>query len=167
MPAARARADAGSLSHARGDTRADAHRSGDSRSGIRELAGRAANAGRLALCLPADRNARGVRNRPHADTVELIIRCDLTTRRVGIARSGRASGQVEMLIRTETQDRTLTATPVNAAAPLLTVELSANDRLLDAIAFSKGRFAVETPGTNGLYAPAYPEITRVMEDCRG
>ncbi|MDE1467947.1 hypothetical protein [Aurantiacibacter sp. D1-12] len=101
------------------------------------------------------------------DTVELIIRCDLATRRVGIARSGRANGQVEMLIRTETQDRTLTATPVNAAAPLLTVELSARDSLLDAIVFSKGRFAVEAPGTNGLYAPAYPEITRVMEDCRG
>ena len=100
------------------------------------------------------------------DTVELIIRCDLSTRRVGIARSGSANGQVEMLVRTETQDRTLTATPMGGVAPLITVQLSANDNLLDAIAFSKGRFAVVTPGTNALYAPAYPEITRVMEDCR-
>ncbi len=101
------------------------------------------------------------------DTVELIIRCDLATRLIGIARSGSASGQVEMLIRTETQDRTLTATPMSGAAPLITVELSANDSLLDAIAFSKGRFALLTPRTSPLYAPAYPEITRVMEDCRG
>lgn len=100
------------------------------------------------------------------DTVELIIRCDLATRRVGIARAGRAEGQVDMLIRTETQDRTLTATPVQSISALVFVELSANDRLLDAIAFSRGRFAVETPAAAPLYAPAYPEITRVMEDCR-
>ncbi|MBH5322161.1 hypothetical protein [Aurantiacibacter sediminis] len=101
------------------------------------------------------------------DTVDLIIRCDLATRRVGIARSGAASGQVDMLIRTETQDRTLTATPVNDVAQLITVELSPNDSLLDAIAFSKGRFAVDVSGTQPIYVPAYPEITRVMEDCRG
>lgn len=101
------------------------------------------------------------------DEVELIIRCDLATRRVGIARSGSAGGQVEMLVRTETQDRTLTANPVNSTAPLIVSELSANDRLLDAIAFSKGRFALETPVTQPLFAPAWPEITRVVEDCRG
>lgn len=100
------------------------------------------------------------------DTVEMIIRCDLASRRVGIARAGSATGRVEMLVRTETQDRTLTASPVSSAAPLLVAELPAADSFLDAIAFSKGRFAVETPGTQPVYAPSYPEITRVMEDCR-
>ncbi len=100
------------------------------------------------------------------ETVDLIIRCDLATRRVGIARSGGAAGQVEMLVRTETQDRTLTASPVDSAAPLIVSELSATDRLLDAIAFSKGRFAIETAVTPPLFAPAWPEITRVIEDCR-
>ena len=33
-------------------------------------------------------------------------------------------------------------------------------------AFSKGRFAIETPGLATLYVPSYPEITRVIEDCR-
>lgn len=97
----------------------------------------------------------------------LIIRCDRTTRRVGIARSGSATGQVQMRIRTETQDRVLTAGPLDGTPGLVAAELSARDSLLDAIAFSKGRLAVETEGIARIYVPAYPEITRVVEDCRG
>ncbi len=100
------------------------------------------------------------------DTVQLIIRCDLQTRRVSIARSGSTQRQVEMLVRTETQDRRLTAGGMTDPAPLIVAELAASDTLLDAIAFSKGRFAVDVAGTAPLYAPAWPEITRVVEDCR-
>ncbi len=102
-----------------------------------------------------------------AGGVALIIRCDLATRRVGIARAGSVSGQVQMLVRTETQERVLTAGPADGPAPLVAAELSASDALLDAMAFSRGRFAVEVPGVTPLYAPAWPEITRVVEDCRG
>ncbi|MGE5953581.1 MAG: hypothetical protein ACM308_08200 [Qipengyuania vulgaris] len=38
--------------------------------------------------------------------------------------------------------------------------------LLDAMALTKGRFAVETPGLPTLYLPAWAEVTRVIEDCR-
>ena len=72
-----------------------------------------------------------------------------------------------MLVRTETQERRLTASPVHSGAPLIVAELAASDPLLDAIAFSRGRFAVDVPGTAPVYVPAYPEITRVVEDCRG
>ncbi|RJY08071.1 hypothetical protein [Aurantiacibacter aquimixticola] len=101
-----------------------------------------------------------------ADTTEFIVRCNLAARRISLARAGIAQGQVEMLVRTETQDRLLTASPTRGAADLLVAELSPNDNLLDAIAFSKGRFAVETGATLPVYLPAYPEITRVIEDCR-
>lgn len=101
------------------------------------------------------------------ETVQLIIRCDRQTRRVGIARAGTADGQVEMLVRTETQDRTLTASPIQSSGALIVAELAASDPLLDAVAFSRGRFAVDVAGTDPVYAPAYPEITRVVEDCRG
>lgn len=101
------------------------------------------------------------------DAVDLIIRCDRQSRRVSIARSGTATGQVEMLVRTETQDRRLTASPVQSRGALIVAELASSDPLLDAIAFSKGRFAVDVTGTSPIYAPAWPEITRVVEDCRG
>ena len=38
--------------------------------------------------------------------------------------------------------------------------------LLDAMAITRGRFAVEVEGEPGLYVPAWAEVTRVIEDCR-
>ena len=91
---------------------------------------------------------------------DLVIACDRASRRITIDRSGGAtSGSATMTIRTETQDRTLTTMDASAVLP-------ATDSLLDAIAFSRGRFAVELTGAPTLYVPAYPEITRVVEDCR-
>ncbi|MCX7675931.1 MAG: hypothetical protein N2Z59_00955 [Alteraurantiacibacter sp.] len=66
-------------------------------------------------------------------------------------------------VRTETQDRQLETT---ARADWLESRLSARDTLLDAIAFSRGRFALEVQGGLALYLPSYPELTRVIEDCR-
>lgn len=101
-----------------------------------------------------------------ADTRLLVI-CRLPTRRVALAYVGAVSGQAEMRIRTETTDRTLTAAPAGGEQRLALVELAASDPLLDAIAFSKGRFAVNVAGQPPVFAPAWPEITRVIEDCRG
>ena len=96
----------------------------------------------------------------------LTLRCNRANRRIGIAQAGALQGQATMTIRTETQDRALTATSVPGIANMAIVELPATDPLLDAMAFSKGRFAVETAGVGSLYVPSYPEVTRVIEDCR-
>ena len=96
----------------------------------------------------------------------LSLACDRATRRVTLGRAGTANGQVTMTIRTETQDRALTAGAMGGSTPMIAAQLAASDALLEAMAFSKGRFAVEVPGTSTLYVPAYPEITRVIEDCR-
>ena len=40
------------------------------------------------------------------------------------------------------------------------------DPRLDRIAFSRGRFALETPGGGALTLPVQSEIGRVIEDCR-
>lgn len=45
--------------------------------------------------------------------------------------------------------------------------LAARDPRLDRIAFSRGRFALETPGGGALTLPVQSEIGRVIEDCRG
>lgn len=94
------------------------------------------------------------------------ITCQPGQRRVTLARAGTASGPVPMTIRTETVSRAVTATPDTGAVPSLIATLGSSDPLLDAIAFSKGRFAVEVPGQAPLFLPAWPEITRVIEDCR-
>jgi hypothetical protein len=43
--------------------------------------------------------------------------------------------------------------------------LPATDPLLDQIAFTRGRFMLAA-GTLELILPAWPEIARVVEDCR-
>ena len=49
-------------------------------------------------------------------------------------------------------------------APTLT--LSPHDPILDAIAFSRGRFMVAVTGGPRLILPAWAEVARVIEDCR-
>lgn len=44
--------------------------------------------------------------------------------------------------------------------------LPSRDPRLDRIAFSRGRFALETPGGGALTLPVQSEIGRVIEDCR-
>ncbi len=94
------------------------------------------------------------------------ITCRLANRTITLARAGTANSGVPMRIRTESADRALTAQPFGGELPSLIASVSANDPILDAMAFSKGRFAVETAGQSTLYLPSWPEVTRVIEDCR-
>lgn len=95
-----------------------------------------------------------------------VISCDRTRQVVMLERESDVAGSAPMQIRTESGDRLLTALPTGADIPSIAASLPANDPLLDMIAISKGRFAVEIPGMNNLYMPSWPEITRVIEDCR-
>jgi hypothetical protein len=93
----------------------------------------------------------------------LTLQCDMAARSVAIIRAGSAPGEVPLRILTETGDRLLNAQPQTSG---LAVRLAAQDPLLDAMAISKGRFAVEVAGLPMLYIPSWPEVSRVIEDCR-
>ncbi|WP_291135768.1 hypothetical protein [Erythrobacter sp.] len=71
-----------------------------------------------------------------------------------------------MTIRTETLTRTIEARPVAGQSELLAAFLAPSDPLLDAMAITKGRFAVAVEGQRTLYLPAWVEVSRVIEDCR-
>jgi hypothetical protein len=96
----------------------------------------------------------------------LTFVCESASRSVMIGRPGNATGTVPMSITTTGTRRLLSAVPVTSSPPILWVTLAATDPLLDAIAFSRGRFMVEAPGLPTLYVPNWPEISRVIEDCR-
>jgi hypothetical protein len=96
----------------------------------------------------------------------LVLRCDLTSRTVSLQRAGVAEGAVPMTVSTSYNSRQLSATPLAGPPPVLSVSFAARDPFLDAIAFSRGRFALETMGLPTLYVPSWPEISRVVEDCR-
>ena len=94
-----------------------------------------------------------------------IVRCDRTSRRVTLSREARTTGNM-MTIRTSSTSRSLPVTAQAEPLAYVTAALQANDQLLDAIAFSRGRFTVELPGLPMLVIPAWPEPARVIEDCR-
>lgn len=92
----------------------------------------------------------------------LAMRCLAGAGRVQLVR--REPIAAPMTVRTTTLTRTLptAATDDGAAATL-----AASDPLLDAIGFSRGRFVIEQPSLPPLVLPAWAEVERVTEDCRG
>ena len=94
------------------------------------------------------------------------IGCTAPARQIVLRRENVDRGSdVRMTVRTETSDRTLVARPTDDG-PANRAVIAANDSLLDAVALTRGRFAVEVAGTDTLYLPAWAEVTRVIEDCR-
>lgn len=96
----------------------------------------------------------------------LVLRCDPAGRTITLQRAGTAQTPVPVTILTSNGNRTLFATPQPGSFPILAVSFAANDRMLDSIAFSRGRFAVETAGLPTLYVPSWAEVGKVVEDCR-
>lgn len=92
------------------------------------------------------------------------------------ARFGAADPAGQLMIECRPAERALTITmPMAAAAVTLRASttmrsvaasngrarVAATDPILDALAFSRGRF-----GIGERWYPAWPELTRVIEDCR-
>jgi hypothetical protein len=94
------------------------------------------------------------------------LTCDRAQRRMLLARAGAAAAAVPMAVATTSQRRPLLSDPAMGSAGWLVTSLPAGDPLLDAMAFSRGRFALEAAGLPTLYLPAWPEVSRVVEDCR-
>lgn len=69
-----------------------------------------------------------------------------------------------ILVRTTFGERRLSASPDHFR---VYATLAAADPLLDEIAFSRGRFLVQAEGAPPAILPAWPEVARVVEDCRG
>ena len=85
--------------------------------------------------------------------------------KVLLSRTGRpAKRYLAMTIRTETTQRTLTAEQLGTQ--MVAASAPASDPLLDAMALSKGRFAVEVEGEKTLILPSHAEVSRLVEDCR-
>ena len=91
------------------------------------------------------------------------LSCDAAARQVTLRRSAVAPAASLLTITTTSSKRLLNAMPENGA---VFAALPANDPILDAMVFSRGRFMIESTGTAPLYLPSWSEISRVVEDCR-
>lgn len=98
-----------------------------------------------------------------------MMRCDPASQVVTLWRgvtvgSAPAATQVALVVNTTGTRKILTAQADGAGG--VQVALAPRDPLLDEIAFSRGRFMLESPGGTTLYLPSWPELSRVIEDCR-
>ncbi len=100
----------------------------------------------------------------------VILSCDRAALQVLFARAGTGAeipGQhLPMAISTTTGIRALTSEPAVSLPGWITAPIRTSDPILDAMAFSRGRFALETAGLAMLSLPSWPEVSRVIEDCR-
>ena len=100
-----------------------------------------------------------------AGRAQLTLRCTRATRRVAIMKTAGAASP-SLWVWTSSQSKILPAT-YDASTARVSAELAAWDPLLDAMAFSRGRFAISVEGAPPLVLPTQPEVARVVEDCRG
>lgn len=102
-----------------------------------------------------------------------VLQCD---RAAGVVRlavpwapaPGDSMAAREATITTSTSSGPAMAEPRTVdGQTMLALALPASSRLLDAMAFSRGRFRVQIGGLPALVLPAWSEVGRVVEDCRG
>lgn len=103
---------------------------------------------------------------PSAVDARLTLRCDRASRRISLARAG-GGGASAIIVRTSYGATSWPATLSAGAVPQVVAFRAASDTVLDQIAYSRGKFAVEVAGQDTLIVPAWAEVSRVIEDCRG
>ena len=102
-----------------------------------------------------------------ADTAgrpQLTLRCTRATRRITVLKP--ASAPVGAITVWTSSARRDVAAAFNPATASISADLAATDPLLDAMAFSRGRLAVSVAGAPSLVLPPWPEVSRVVEECR-
>lgn len=97
-------------------------------------------------------------------TTRMVLACGKITRLVTISRVS-AAPAASLTFWTSSLSRDLGARFDQRAGRVIT-QVGSTDALLDALAFSRGRFASMMPGSPALVLPAGPEIAHVVEDCR-
>jgi hypothetical protein len=102
-----------------------------------------------------------------------ILRCDHSAKTVQVALPAEHPADQDAaprraVITTSTSSGTATAAPVIIDGQMMwSVTLPASDHVLDAMAFSRGRFRIAITGLAPQVLPSWAEVGRVVEDCRG
>ena len=97
-------------------------------------------------------------------TARMVIACGTVTRLVTLSRISAAPAS-SLSFWTSSLSRNL-ASRFDQPTGRVIAQVGASDALLDALAFSRGRFAVSMPGSPALVLPVGAEIDHVVEDCR-
>ena len=97
-------------------------------------------------------------------TTRMVLACGKVTRLVTLSRVS-AAPAANLSFWTTSTSRSLGARFDQPSGRVI-AQVGGMDPLLDALAFSRGRFAAMMPGSPALVLPAAPEVAHVVEDCR-
>jgi hypothetical protein len=105
---------------------------------------------------------------PSGADASFIIRCESAARRIYLSRAGALPGDDSgmMTIRASSGLKSFAVKNNGDTPAYVAAILPVNEPQLDAMAFSRGRFLVSVKGSADLVIPSWPEIARVIEDCR-
>ncbi len=95
-----------------------------------------------------------------------IIRCDQSQRQLFLSRAGSVGSGATMVLRASAGMQSYPARNSGGTPPYAAITVTPGDIMMDRIAYSRGRFAVETSGLQSIAIPVWPEFSRVVEDCR-
>lgn len=99
---------------------------------------------------------------------QFAMKCDFASRTIRFSRAGALpASAATMTVTTSFGIFTLPAGNGGGQPPAIVAQATARDPHLDQIAFSRGRFLIDLDGQPRLILPAWPEVARVIEDCRG
>ncbi len=99
--------------------------------------------------------------------VAFALRCDASTHNVILSRAGNLTAPTAtMTVTTSFGPFALAAGNGGGQPPAIVAQATARDPRLDQMAFSRGRFLVDVANQPRLVLPAWPEVARVIEDCR-
>ncbi len=96
-----------------------------------------------------------------------MIRCDRSEGKLFLSRAGAVSDGAKMTLRASSGLQSFRVYNSGGGAPYAAISVVSSEYMMDRIAFTRGRFAVETTGLPSLAIPIWAEFTRVVEDCRG
>ena len=91
----------------------------------------------------------------------VTLRCDRQRGRIYLARSSSQQG-ANFNLRSSARLKQLTARTTAGTKPYVAAEIMPNDPIMDALAYSRGRIALETTGELSLALPVWSEIGRIV-----
>lgn len=97
----------------------------------------------------------------------ITLRCDIQRGRLYLSRAKEnAAPAGPLTLRSSAALKTFAAQVVSDNAAYIAAEIRPGDDILDAVAYTRGRIAIETSGQQSIAIPVWSELPRVIEDCR-
>ena len=98
----------------------------------------------------------------------VTLRCDQARKRIYLTRADEAgTGSGTITIRSSSAMKQFSASATGATPPYIAAEIMPGDSILDAMAYTRGRIALEVSGQQSIAIPVWSELPRIVDDCRG